>query len=146
MLVGGCPGGISQQPCGPNRSSVVVTIGAPSGSTGVGFRFGFIGTSVASPEFAGALALLVQASGTRLGAINEPLYELGAAQAAAGGPSAPASSQFYHQGTIGFDGIYTTTATQSYNYIFGNGSPDVRNLFGLTALPAAGVPRTASNP
>ena len=34
MLVGGCPGGISVLPCGPNRSSVVVTIGAPAGSTG----------------------------------------------------------------------------------------------------------------
>ena len=138
MLVGGCPGGISVTPCGPNRSSVVVTIS--------GGRFGFIGTSVASPEFAGAVALLVQAVGGRLGTLNPTLYALGAIQAAAGGPSAPPSFQLYHQGTIGFDGIYTTTATQSYNYIFGNGSPDVRKLFGLTALPAAGVPRTASNP
>ena len=46
----------------------------------------------------------------------------------------------------GFDGAYTATANTGYNYIFGNGSPDIRNLFGLAALPAAGTPQTASNP
>ncbi|HEX2814752.1 MAG TPA: protease pro-enzyme activation domain-containing protein [Phenylobacterium sp.] len=146
MLVGGCPGGISVLPCGPNRSAVVVTIGAPAGSDGVGHRFGFIGTSVASPEFAGALALLVQALGGRVGNINPTLYALAATQIAAGGASAPAASQFYHMNIPGFDGVYSSAPPAGYNYIFGNGSPDIRNLFGLTAFPAAGTPRSATNP
>ena len=138
MLVGGCPGGISVLPCGPDRASVVVTIG--------GGRFGFIGTSVAAPELAGALALLVEANGGRVGNINTGLYALGAIQTAAGGANAPAASQFYHMKTPGFDGTYTVGSNVGYNYIFGNGSPDIRNLFGLAALPAAGNPRTATNP
>jgi subtilase family serine protease len=146
MLVGGCPGGIAQLPCGPDRSAVVVTIGAPAGSNGVGFRFGFIGTSVASPELAGAMALLVESLGGRLGNINPALYTLSAIQIAAGGPSAPAADQFYHMKTPGFDGAFISKATGGYNYIFGNGTPDVRILFGLTGLPAAGTPQTPSNP
>jgi subtilase family serine protease len=146
MLVGGCPGGIAKLPCGPDRSAVVVTIGAPAGSTGVGHRFGFIGTSVSSPELAGALALLVQAAGGRLGNINPALYELSALQIAAGGPSAPAAQQYYHMNIPGFDGAYTSTSAGGYNYIYGNGSPDVRKLFGLTGFAAAGVPRSPSNP
>jgi subtilase family serine protease len=145
MLVGGCPGGISVLPCGPDRASVVVTIGAPAGSTGAGFRFGFIGTSVASPELAGALALAVQQYG-RLGPLNSYLYTQSAVQIAAGGVNAPAALQFYHMNTPGFDGAYTSSASGGYNYIFGNGTPDVRNLLQLTGSPAAGLPRTASNP
>jgi hypothetical protein len=30
--------------------------------------------------------------------------------------------------------------------VYGNGSPDVRKLFGMTHFPAAGVPQTATNP
>jgi subtilase family serine protease len=138
MLVGGCPGGISKLPCGPDRAFVIVTIG--------GSRFGFIGTSISSPELAGATALLVQFAGGRLGNINPGLYTLGAAQIAAGGASAPAADQFYHQNIPGFDGVYTVTAGSGYNYIFGNGSPDIRKLFGMTSLAAAGNPQTASNP
>lgn len=143
MLVGGCPGGITAV-CGPDRSAVVVTIGAPAGSTGVGFRFGFIGTSVASPEFAGALALLDQALTGRVGNINPGLYTLSAQQIAAGGPKAPAALRYFHQNIPGNDGAWA--ATTGYDYIYGNGSPDVRVLFGLTGAPSAGVPRTASNP
>ena len=138
MLVGGCPGGISVLPCGNNRAYVFVTIS--------GTRYGFIGTSVAAPEFAGALALLVQANGGPLGNINPALYTLGAIQTAAGGVNAPPASQFYHTNTPGFDGYYHSTAQGGYNYIFGNGSPDIRKLFGLTSTPAAGVPQTPSNP
>jgi subtilase family serine protease len=146
MLVGGCPGGISQLPCGPDRAYVIVTIGAPAGTTGVGYRYGFIGTSVSSPELAGALAVVEQGLGGRLGNINPYLYSQSAAQIAAGAASAPAASQFYHMNTPGFDGAYTSSAAGGYNYIYGNGSPDVRNLFALTSLPAAGLPRTPSNP
>jgi hypothetical protein len=66
----------------------------------------------------------------------------------------------------GYDGYYTVASGQGYNYIYGNGSPDVRNLFGYiygyynstplfggtlppnpwpTSVPA-GTPRTLSNP
>jgi len=137
MLVGGCPGGISQLPCGPDRAYVFVTIG--------GSRYGFIGTSVASPELAGAAALAVEYYGGRLGNINPVLYALGATQIAAGGANAPAADQFFHMNINGFDGAFTATANKGYNYIYGNGSPDVRNLFGL-AVPAAGTPQTATNP
>jgi len=146
MMVGGCPGGISQLPCGPNRSSVFVTIGAPAGSNGVGFRFGFIGTSVASPEFAGALALLVQQEGGRVGNINPALYELSAIQIAAGGGNAPPAQQFFHKNITSFDGIYSGGPPATYDFIYGNGSPDIRTLFGMTTLPAAGTPQSASNP
>ncbi|HEX4183564.1 MAG TPA: protease pro-enzyme activation domain-containing protein [Caulobacteraceae bacterium] len=138
MLVGGCPGGISKLPCGPDRAYVIVTIG--------GARYGFIGTSVSSPELAGATALLVQFAGGRLGNINPGLYTLSAIQIAAGGASAPAADQFYHQNIPGFDGAYTVTSNTGYNFIYGNGSPDIRHLFGMTGLPAAGNPQTASNP
>jgi hypothetical protein len=33
-----------------------------------------------------------------------------------------------------------------YNYIYGNGSPDVVNLFGLNPYGLAGTPQTATNP
>lgn len=158
MMVGGCPAGISKLPCGPDRSSVIVTIG--------GGRYGFIGTSVSSPEFAGALALLVESLSTngvpgsgRIGNANLALYLSGATQIAAGGASAPAADQFYHMNIPGYDGYYTVTSGQGYNYIYGNGSPDVRHLFGnifdlytgVAANPfslsaAAGTPRTTTNP
>jgi subtilase family serine protease len=152
MLVGGCPGGISQLPCGPDRSSVVVTIGAKD-SVGTGARFGFIGTSVSSPELAGATAVALQGlriqqgiPGGRLGNINPSLYALAAIQNAAGAANAPAAQQFYHMNIPGYDGAYTSSVAGGYNYIYGNGSPDVRKLFGLTTYDAAGVPRTTTNP
>ena len=37
-------------------------------------------------------------------------------------------------------------SSYNYNYVYGNGSPDVRKLFGLTAYKPAGVPQTATNP
>jgi hypothetical protein len=46
----------------------------------------------------------------------------------------------------GFDGAFTSSASGGYNYIYGNGSPDVRNLFQLTGSPPAGQPQTPSNP
>lgn len=139
MQVGGCPRGLSVSPCSPGRSFVAVYIG--------GTAFGLIGTSVAAPEFAGALALYEQnASGARLGNINPALYAALNQQIAHGGASAPLIFQSYHMNIAGFDGFYTETANAGYNFIYGNGSPDIRTLFGLTALPAAGAPRTASNP
>ena len=137
MQVGGCPGGISVTPCGPNRSYVIVYI---SGS-----RYGLIGTSVSAPEFAGALALYEQNNG-RQGNVNTMLYTALQQQIAAGGASAPANKKAYRLNIAGYDGYYTETPNAGYNFIYGNGSPDIRVLFGMLGLPAAGVPQTTSNP
>jgi subtilase family serine protease len=132
MQVGGCPGGIAITPCGTNRSYVLIYLG--------GTIYGVIGTSVASPEFVGALALYVEKVGGGIGNANYLLYAQGAAQTAGAG-------MFYNRAIPSFDGAYTnTTPGPNYNYIVGNGTPRVRSLFGMTDLPAAGVPQTPSNP
>ena len=132
MQVGGCPGGISITPCGPNRSYVIIYDG--------GSEYGVIGTSVSSPEFVGALALYVEKVGGGLGNVNSFLYTQGAHQTAGAG-------SYYNRYIPGFDGRYTnTTPTANYNYIVGNGTPKVRSLFGMTDVPAAGSPQTSSNP
>jgi len=143
MQVGGCPEGIAYLPCGPDRSAAVVADGVGQG----GGYYGVIGTSVSSPEFVGALALYIQKVGHKIGNINPYLYSKAAAQTAAGGVNAPAASQFYHRNIQGFDGAWPGTyPSPNYTYIYGNGSPDVRKLFGFTNFAPAGVPQTASNP
>ena len=132
MQVGGCPGGLSLLPCGPNRSDVVVAVG--------GGLFGVIGTSVSSPEFVGAAALYIEKLGGRAGNLNTYLYGVAAKQNMG-------SVSAFNRPQSGFDGRYTAaTPSTSYNYIFGNGSPKVRALFGFSDLAPAGDPQTASNP
>ncbi len=141
MQVGGCPGS-AIQPCGPDRSSVIVTYDYGVG----GGNYAVIGTSVSSPEFVGALALFVQVNG-RQGNFNPYLYARGAAQTAAGGVSAPADRQYYHRNIPGYDGYWDASfPSLNYNYIVGNGTPDVRRLFDFTRFAPAGVPQTATNP
>lgn len=136
MQVGGCPGGISLTPCGPNRSYVAVAV---QGASASGF-VGLIGTSVSSPEFVGAIALYLQKTGSRAGNLNTYLYSQGAAQTAGG-------ARGYHHVVAGFDGKWTDKSPNGgYNYLVGNGTPDVRELFGLSEFAAAGTPQTASNP
>ena len=140
MQVGGCPGS-AVQPCGPNRSYVFIYDG--QGLTdylGVtGGLFGVIGTSVSSPEFVGALALYVELNGPQ-GNMNPYLYRMAARQNSGTGT-------YYHRYIPGFDGKYTDKfPAGGYDYLVGNGTPDVRSLFGMTSLPAAGVPQTPSNP
>ncbi len=145
MLVGGCPGGESYTPCGPNRSYVIVADG--------GSRYGVIGTSVSSPEFVGAMTLSLQyqkqttTCGSdapycyRYGNANPFFYRAAATQNAGG-------AKVFHRETSGFDGKWTDKVPGGgYDYLFGNGSPDVRALFGLlTVTDAAGLPQTATNP
>ena len=144
MQVGGCPGLATS--CSPDDSAAVVAYGAGIGG---GF-YGVIGTSVSSPEFVGALALFEQQLGKkhhRVGNINYFLYANAALQTLAGGTKAPAGLQFYHRNNPGYNGVYHDDfPSYNYNYVYGNGSPDVRKLFGLTRYPAAGVPQTAGNP
>lgn len=144
MQVGGCPLGLSAS-CNTTDSSVVVAYGVGIGG---GF-YGVIGTSVSSPEFVGALALFEQQFGKhhhRQGNINYFLYAQGALQSIFGGRHAPEFLQFYHRGMPGFDGYYNGGfPSANYDYIYGNGSPDVRKLFGIRS-EAAGLPQTPSNP
>lgn len=130
MLVGGCPGS-SIQPCGPDRSYVVVYYD--------GRRAGLIGTSHSAPEFAGALALYVGQNG-RVGNANDFLYAAAKAQASGGAAA-------FHTAHPSYDG-YWRDGDQggAYDYIFGNGSPDVRVLFGFTDLEPAGDPKSPTNP
>ena len=147
MQVGGCPFGISAS-CDPDDSSVVVAYDIDDTVNG-GF-FQLIGTSVSSPEFVGALALYEQQLGKkshRMGNANYYLYAAGALQTLFGGTKAPAELQFYHRNNPGYNGVvHDSFPSYNYNYVYGNGSPDVRKLFGLTGYKAAGVPQTATNP
>ena len=144
MQVGGCPG--SATACNADDSAAVVGYGVGMGG---GF-YGVIGTSVSSPEFVGALALFEQQLGKknhRLGNANYYLYAAGAVQTLAGGTRAPAALQFFHRDNPGNNGVVPDSfPSYNYNYVYGNGSPDVRKLFGLTRYPAAGIPQTAANP
>jgi subtilase family serine protease len=147
MQVGGCPLGLSlPADCGADDSAVVIAYGVNYGG---GF-YGVIGTSVSSPEFVGSLALFEQQLGRhhRVGNVNYFLYAQGALQTLAGGVHAPGPLQFYHRNIPGFDGLYNGGfPSYNYDYIYGNGSPDVRKLFGLQFFyPAAGLPQTPSNP
>lgn len=150
MQVGGCPriavldaagtcnGGAAALDGKGNtdRSAVwvAVNVGTPKGGFG-----GFIGTSVASPEFLSAVALLIETHGTRYGNINEYIYSLAKGQAS-GGPV------FYHTGIPGYNGVKNTLLGPSYSLSTGVGTPVVNSMLFETSLPAAGLPQTASNP
>jgi subtilase family serine protease len=133
--------------CSPDDSSVLTAYDIDDPDNG-GFFF-TIGTSVSSPEFVGALAIYEQQFGKhhRQGNVNYFLYAQGAIQSLFGGAHAPAALQFYHRNIPGNDGYWNGGFPSSnYDYIYGNGSPDVRKLFGLRNYPAAGLPQTPSNP
>jgi subtilase family serine protease len=133
--------------CSPDDSSVLTAYDVDDTVNG-GFFF-TIGTSVSSPEFVGALAIFEQQFGKyhRQGNVNYFLYAQGALQSLFGGVRAPAAFQFYHRNIPGNDGYWNAGfPSYNYDYIYGNGSPDVRKLFGLKNYPAAGLPQTPSNP
>jgi subtilase family serine protease len=137
MQVGGCPGGAKS--CSPDDSAAIVIYN--------GAADGVIGTSVSSPEFVGALALLSQSSHGRLGNVNYYLYAMGASQTAMGGNEAQPQFRFYHRSIPGYDGHYNGgQPSHNYNYIYGLGSPDIRKLFEMTNYPTAGLPQTPYNP
>ena len=139
MQVGGCPAGITPDTCGADGTRSAVVIGFAGEFVGV------IGTSVAAPEFAGVAALGVQRFGHRLGNLNTYIYNTAFVQHLLGGAFAP--YRFYHQNIPGFDGLYNTDDTkQPYNFMTGNGTPDVRNFLSLSTAAAAGNPETATNP
>ncbi len=154
MQVGGCPGGIAiLDPKGDcnggfgngtglakngngntDRSYAIVAIGVGQG----GGYYGLIGTSVSSPEFAGAAALLIEQKG-RQGNLNNYIYNLAAQQAAGNGT-------FFHTSIPGYNGIVNTNLNKAYSLTYGVGSPIVSAFVGAGSLPVAGTPLSVSNP
>ena len=136
MQVGGCPS-IARQPCNGGNSAQ-----NGNGNTQRSYvqvvlnnRFGgLIGTSVASPEFASAVAIMVELHG-RQGNLNPYLYSLRATAA-------------YHTGIPGYNGIQTNAVpSTTFDDTVGLGTPNTATLIGAPAgTPLAGVPHTASNP
>lgn len=148
MQVGGCPGGIAVLPCngGDNpldgsgntdRSYVMVAI--------QGAFYGLIGTSVASPELAGATAMLIEQYG-RMGNLNYYIYGLGALQNVLGNNSSLPTTAF-HRRIPGYNGVVTNHAQiRNYNFTTGNGTPIVYRYVAAPFATPAGLPQTASNP
>ncbi len=152
MQVGGCPGGISilnkkSGVCDGNnnpadgdgntdRSAIVVAIAVGNG----GGYYGYIGTSVSSPEFAGAMALLIEQKG-RMGNLNTYLYRLAAKQAAENKPA-----KFFRTGIPGFNGLVQSNVSATYSVSTGVGTPIVKALVGAPDAESAGIPQSASNP
>jgi subtilase family serine protease len=141
MQVGGCPGGLSYPNCPgpvPGVSFVWTAID--------GYFYGLIGTSVSSPEFVGALAIAEQNAGGRFGNVNPFLWSRGYSQTDLGGANASPQAQFFHKNQAGFDGVYNHTSTVGFDFMYGNGSPNVRTLFGMTGYAPTGTPESPTNP
>lgn len=132
LHMGGCPGGISVQPCGPDRSYDLAYIG--------GKLYGLIGTSASSPDFAGLLALQESYKPGRVGNVNYQIYTLAQSQFAGTSPV-----QYFHANIPGFNG-YDQTKKNKYNLVLGNGTVIGKNFVGLASSPAAGDPQTSTNP
>ncbi|HAT32914.1 MAG TPA: peptidase S53 [Janthinobacterium sp.] len=130
LMEGGCPSGLAVLPCAAHRSSAAVAFG--------GYFYGAIGTSVAAPEFAGALALAVQNAHHRLGNVNPMLYQKALAQAHHVG------LPVFHTNIQGFNGYEYTAPV--YNQVVGLGTPYIRQLIGAAGAAPAGIPWSASNP
>ncbi len=149
MQVGGCPGGIGVLPCngGDNplngsgntdRSYVIVAI--------EGAFYGLIGTSVSSPELAGATAMLVEQYG-RMGNLNNYIYGIAAIQNLFGDNPELRTTAF-HRSIPGYNGVVTNSVPgPNYNYTVGNGTPIVyRYVAAPFGTKPAGTPQTQSNP
>ena len=129
LHMGGCPAA-AVTPCGAQRSADEEFI--------AGKLQGVIGTSAAAPDFAGLVALIIQAVGGRLGNINPVIYSLAKTQNGGG-------TAVFHRGIAGTNGSYTSSG--NYNMVLGNGTL-LANVFLNSAKPppVAGNPGTASNP
>ncbi len=148
MQVGGCPSGISVTPCngGDNpingngntdRSYVYVAL--------QGQFVGLIGTSVSSPELAGATALLIEQYG-RVGNLNNYIYAASALQDFASSFGGDLTTIF-HRSIPGYNGIVSNSSFgPSFNYTTGVGTPIVYRYVGAPYAQPAGLPQTASNP
>lgn len=134
LEMGGCPGGDLYYEefgvCPPGRSFDWTPI--------AGSFYGYIGTSLSSPDFVGLLALKIQSEGGRLGNENYDIYSLAAAQANG------SSNTVFRQDIPGNNGVYKTAP--GYNLVLGNGTVIANHFVRGASLPAAGVPQTPTNP
>ena len=153
MHVGGCPGGISivnpqTQFCDGNdnpkdgngntdRSYGIFAVAAGQPNGGL---FGYIGTSLSSPEFTSALALLIERQG-RMGNLNTYLYSIAAKQA-----KEKQVATYLHTELPGFNGLIQSNISPTYNVSTGVGTPVVKALVGAGSAAPAGMPQTSSNP
>jgi subtilase family serine protease len=140
LMMGGCPGDadLNAQDCTVlPRSAAIVWIG--------GVPNLLIGTSSASPQMAGVLALDIELQGSRLGNINQQIYKLAALQTSASSKTA-SLSQFFHRSITGNNNGFTVSPGQAYSTVLGNGTLIVKNFLQLSGAPAAGTPSTPSNP
>jgi subtilase family serine protease len=152
MQVGGCPGGISKIDkkinfcnggSNPNdgdgntdRSYGIFAIAVGQGG---GF-YGYIGTSLSSPSFAGAMALLIEQKG-RMGNLNEYLYRLAAVQA-----KQSKVAKFFRTEIPGYNGVIQSNVSPTYNVSTGVGTPVIKAVVGAGTAASAGIPQSASNP
>ncbi len=148
MQVGGCPAGIAILPCNggnspingngnTDRSYVIVAIN--------GKYEGLIGTSVSSPELAGATALLVEQYG-RMGNLNAYIYGASALQVLNGDTSDSKTSVF-HRNIPGYNGVVANGSFgPDFNDTVGVGTPRVYRYVGASSARTAGLPQTPSNP
>jgi len=135
MQMGGCPGFAPPVvvACDPNRDSAVI---AALG----GQLYGAIGTSASAPEFAGLLAVKIEAGRSRLGNENEDLYQLAHDNTKFG-------YSFFHQGIYAYNGVVHVKPGQlGYSPIIGVGTPIAKNFVRLPLAELAGDPQTLSNP
>ncbi len=151
MHVGGCPGSASDyshklKECtggknplnglnDPQRSYGIFALAVGDG----GGYYGFVGTSLSSPQFAGAMAPFVAING-RQGNFNNFLYTQAAKQAEG------STVQYFHTNIQGYNGVVLTDLNNAYSLSVGVGTPLVANLIGVPTAPLAGAPQTASNP
>jgi subtilase family serine protease len=141
LMMGGCPGDadLTAQNClALPRSAVIVWIGGEADL--------LIGTSSASPEMAGVLALAVELNGGRLGNVNPLIYGLSLTQTVLGGNRAPKAFQYFHRDITGNNNAFTVRPGQAFSEVLGNSTLDVKNFLQLQFATPAGTPNTHSNP
>jgi subtilase family serine protease len=135
LEMGGCPGAgdlyvKEHGVCPPDRSYVWVPIN--------GKFYGYIGTSLSSPDFVGLVALKIESEGGRLGNVNYEVYSLAAEQANG------SFNRVFRQDINGSNGVYSTAP--GYNLVLGNGTVIANDFVLGPSLPAAGEPQTPTNP
>jgi subtilase family serine protease len=123
MQMGGCP--VDAIACAGNESASVIVFD--------GQLAGVVGTSSASPEFAGLVAIAQQRIGGRIGTANGLIY-LDAALGA---------SSLFHDNIPGNNGY---ASKRGYNYVVGNGTPIGTKFLLDPGAPLAGDTLSASNP
>lgn len=138
LMMGGCPVGadFAAGACSEPTSAEIVWVGG-------GLDF-LIGTSIASPEMAGVLALDVELNG-RLGNVNPLIYNMSFLQTVLD-PLTPTALQPFHRNITGNNNGFTVKPGQAYSTVLGNSTLIVKNFLGLLNAAPAGTPGTPTNP